>query len=258
MKKIFFISVLVCFSITSGFGECEVFLKKQGKYDWVADYNYLIKIYGSKEHSEKISSLSKYFYDDNKKPKECITFGSLKLLRNDLETVFKETKKPDSRVSQLSSAIKTILSKNPDIEVEKSITQSPSTTLAEATSKVEEPQNEALSNENSTLKEEIQGLRDENQAIKDSKEGSSKLSWFSILSLLIGVAGILLYLFEKNKFSKAIEKKEIQFQKDLESNGEYSREKIGKLEKQIKELTFENNALKQQYEQAKKGFQKIK
>lgn len=248
MKKILFILVWVCFSITSGFGQCEVFLKKQGKYDWVADFNYLKKIYGSKEHSEKVSSLSKYFYDDNRKPKECITFGSLKLLKNDLEIVFKDTKKLDGRVSQLSDAIKTILSKNPTVEGKKPISQ----TLYDSIPKLEEPLNEELKKENDALKEKAQILTDGNQTIKDDKEGSLKLSWFSILSLLVGIAGITLYLFEKRKFSKAIEKKEKQFQKDLAFNGEFSREKIEKLDRQNKELTFENNALRQQYEQSKK------
>ncbi|MEY4539067.1 MAG: hypothetical protein RLZZ306_824, partial [Bacteroidota bacterium] len=174
MKKILFVSILVCFSITSGFCECEVFLKKQGKYDWVADYNYLIKIYGSKEHSEKVSSLSKYFYDDTKKPKECITFANLKLLGSDLEAVFKATKKPDGRVSQLSSAIKTVLSKNTDVEVEKTLVKSTPETFPETIPKVEEPQNSVLNNENDSLKEEIQTLIDENQTLKDRKEGSSK------------------------------------------------------------------------------------
>jgi hypothetical protein len=237
MKNLLMITLMLGFSISLSFGQCEIYLKKQGEYDWVKNYNDLVKIYSSKK--EEITSLQGYFYQ-NGKVKTCISLDSLKFLQNDLEKVFATTQKPVKIVGELKVAITTIILKNPNgISVEKK-PDSAESTIAVATTP---PSND---------------LELEQFAEKIIKLEKDKNLWFYIsIASLLGLVGLLIfYLFDRKKFIEQLALKDKTFLESQGNNFDSGRNGIEIWREKYKNLQKEKDNLEKEYRDFKENSSK--
>ena len=237
MKKLLLSALMLGFSISLSFGQCQIYLKKQGEYDWVRNYNDLVKIYSSKK--EAITSLQNYFYQ-NGKPKTCISFDSLKLLQNDLEKVFATTQKPDKIVGELKVAIKTIIDKNPNgIIPEKKV---------DSAEKVAVSVQITPSDDSETAQ----------SAEKIAKLEKDKNLWFYLtITSLLGLIGLLvLYFFDRKKFAEQLALKDRIFLESQENNFDSERNDVETWREKYKNLQKEKDNLEKEYHDFKGNLRK--
>lgn len=195
MKKLLLSTLLLSFFITSSFGQCEVYLKKQGEkpYDWIDKYDRLEKIYSKKK--EQITLLKGYFYQNNI-PKTCISFDSLKLLQNDLNKIFSATPNPDKLVNELKVAIIGIIKANPNgIIAEKKSDSAINTAIPP----IETTQNNS----------EIDNI----DKITKLEKDKNLWFWISIVSFLGLISLLILYIFDRKRLVEQIAIKDDIFNK---------------------------------------------